>query len=804
MSDYQSFLAGKQLADAPTGFDPGTGSLTRGGDLELFPFQDSLVRWALRRGRAALFADTGLGKTAMQAAWAWSVFQHTGNRVLIVAPLCVAQQTVTEAAHFGIPIQYVRAMPDERETGIYITNYEMIDHFEPAIREGYFDGVVLDESSILKSQDSKTRKRLIHLCRKIPFRLSCTATPSPNDFMELGNQAEFLGVMGMTEMLSMFFTHDSGETSKWRLKGHGRTRFWEWLSHWAAFMRKPSDLGFDNAGYDLPPLEIYETVIETGLPRAESLSERNSARRETVKERCLAVRDLVYGKPPLPGVESADPSDGIPHRTKANPDCWLIWCNLNAEQEELERIFGSDCVSIHGQTSLEDKIEFERRWRLGEVRILITKPKCFGFGMNWQHCAQMAFVGLNDSYEQQYQAIRRCYRFGQRRPVKIHLVSADCEGAVLENIRRKEAQHEEMSREMITHMRDFTRRQVREMVRQKGTYRRDRARGPDWELHLADCVDLARELEEGSVDYSVFSPPFASLYCYSNLDRDMGNSRDDDEFFSHFEFLVRELARVLRPGRNVSLHVMNLPASKQHFGYIGIRDFRGELIRMFTRSGFIFHSEVCIWKDPVVAMQRTKALGLLWKQIKKDSAMSRQGIPDHVITFRKPGENDRPLSHSAEDFPVHLWQELASPCWNDIKQSNTLNRKMAREEQDERHICPLQLDLIERCLFLWSNPGDLVFSPFAGIGSEGYVACAMGRRFVGSELKPSYFALARQNLADAPRAGYRFPYFQAKIGDWQPGQPNPAPALRREVEADPEQLDWLTERTHEDRPECAQ
>lgn len=265
----------------------------------------------------------------------------------------------------------------------------------------------------------------------------------------------------------------------------------------------------------------------------------------------------------------------------------------------------------------------------------------------------------------------------------------------------------------------------------------------------ADCVELARLLPSESIDYSVFSPPFLSLYTYSNSERDMGNSKTPNEFWIHFRFLIEELYRMLKPGRNISVHCMNLPTSKQNHGYIGIQDFRGDIIREFQKFGFIYHSEVTVWKDPVVAMQRTKALGLLWKQIKKDSSMSRQGIPDYVVTFRKPGINPKPVAHTPEEFPVSEWQQLASPCWMDIKQSNTLNRKAAREEQDERHIAPLQLDLIQRCLRLWTIKDDVVFSPFMGIGSEGYMSLGMGRKFIGVELKKSYYDLAVKNLHDA-------------------------------------------------------
>jgi DNA modification methylase len=268
----------------------------------------------------------------------------------------------------------------------------------------------------------------------------------------------------------------------------------------------------------------------------------------------------------------------------------------------------------------------------------------------------------------------------------------------------------------------------------------------------ADCVDVVQGLPDNSIHYSIFSPPFASLYTYSASDRDMGNCRDADAFYQHFIFLVIQLYRVLKPGRLVSFHCMNLPTSKERDGFIGVRDFRGELIRMFQDAGFIFHSEVCIWKDPVTAMQRTKALGLLHKTIRKDSSMSRQGIPDYLVTMRKPGENDEPISHTHDQFPVSLWQKYASPVWMDVNPSDTLQKESAREHDDERHICPLQLQVIQRGLDLWSNPGDTILSPFMGIGSEGYVSLKMGRKFVGAELKPSYYGQAVKNLRSAEQS----------------------------------------------------
>lgn len=272
---------------------------------------------------------------------------------------------------------------------------------------------------------------------------------------------------------------------------------------------------------------------------------------------------------------------------------------------------------------------------------------------------------------------------------------------------------------------------------------------PDFAAYHADTIEVARDLPSSSVDFSVFSPPFASLYTYSASERDMGNCRDAEDFFGHFAYLIREQKRVMRPGRLLAIHCMLLPTSKERHGFIGLQDFRGDIIRAYQREGFIFHSEVTIWKDPVTAMQRTKALGLLWKTIKKDSSMSRQGIPDYVVVMRTPGENQDPIAHTAEEFPVDQWQKWASPVWMDIDPSDTLQYTSARENEDERHICPLQMGVIRRCLGLWSNPGDLVWSPFMGIGSEGVVALQMGRRFVGAELKASYFGQAVKNLLAA-------------------------------------------------------
>jgi hypothetical protein len=397
---------------------------------------------------------------------------------------------------------------------------------------------------------------------------------------------------------------------------------------------------------------------------------------------------------------------------------------------------------------------------------------------------------LNDSFEQLFQAVRRCWRFGQSKPVTAYLIASDMEGAVVANLRAKEAKYEAMAEAMVEHMRDLSTAAVRggrvstyggSDVADGGVKVIDQAEGDDWKIWNGDCVDVARGLPDGSLHYTVFSPPFESLYTFSDDPRDMSNCTDSATFWAHFRFLIAELYRATMPGRLCSIHCMQLPTSKLRDGFIGLRDFRGEIIRGFQAAGWIYHSEVCIRKDPVTAMQRSKAIGLLHKQVCKDSAMSRMAVADYIVTMRKPGVNPEPVAgpfdayYGDETTPegplvtetgnmrsvnrpgddwysVAVWQRYAEPVWMDINQGDVLSHRAARDEADERHISPLQLTVIRRCIDLWSNPRDVVFSPFAGIGSELYVALQMGRRALGAELKPSYFRQAVRNCGEARKS----------------------------------------------------
>ncbi len=731
MSNYSEFLARKAITHQATGIAD-VPALNE----KLFPFQRDITGWALQKGRAALFEECGLGKSWQAIEWSRVVNAVTMKSVLILTPLAVAQQFVREGEKLGVSVNHVRE-PSDWDYGpvsagaINVVNYERLHLFESMIPD--LGGVVLDESSILKAYDGKTRTMLIESFQHVPFRLACTATPSPNDVTELGNHAEFLGAMSRVEMLATFFCHDGGDSRVWRLKGHAEKDFWQWVRTWAVCLSKPSDMGYSDDGYDLPPLRIKEHVIDVdkqmaaqaGLLfafEAATLSEQRAVKKASIDERVAMAAQLV--------------------NTRTDRQ-WLVFCDLNDESKMLAAAI-PDAVEVTGSDTADFKETSILDFADGKARVVVSKSSIIGFGVNLQNCADLVFVGSDHSYEKFHQAVRRCWRFGQQRTVDVHLIRTSADGRVAHNLERKRLEHEAMVKGMVSAIDSDTgaRKRIEHVdgVSESG-------RG--WEMRMGDCVELTSAMADESVSFSVYSPPFASLYTYSDSDADMGNCKDHDVFFEQYAFLLRELWRVTKPGRLSSVHCMIMPTSKTRDGVIGLTDFPGRIIAAHAAAGWIYHSDVVIWKDPVTAMQRTKALGLLWKQIQKDSCMSRMGLPDRVVTFRKPGINPEPVGHSKAEFPVDQWQKWASPVWDDINPSDTLQYMSAREDKDERHICPLQLEVIRRCVRLWSNKGDLVLSPFAGIASEGHVALQEGRRFLGCELKPSYFRQAVANLRAA-------------------------------------------------------
>lgn len=436
---YEDFLAGKQHIPPSCGFEVDKPAM----NIHMFEWQKDITRWALRKGRAALFEECGNGKTIQQLEFADQVAKREGMPVLIVAPLTVGAQTLREAQKFGYSAAICRTQ-DDVTPGINITNYEMLQHFDGRS----FAGVVLDESSILKNYTGKMRNQIIEMFKDTPYRLSCTATPSPNDYMELGNQVEFLGIMSRTEMLATYFIHDGSDTGKWRIKGHAEDRFWEWVSTWAMVLTCPGDLGYPNDGYILPSLNMTEHIVEVksdgeyslfGCEIAKTLTERRDARRASLRERCEQAAEIIAQNP---------------------DDQWVCWCDLNAESELLAE-FIPNSEEVRGSDKPDAKEDALMRFANGALRVLITKPSIAGFGMNWQQCHNMIFVGLSDSYEQMYQAIRRCYRFGQKRPVNVHIVTSAAEGAVKANVERKEQQAAEMKRNMVQYTKEILRKDIR-------------------------------------------------------------------------------------------------------------------------------------------------------------------------------------------------------------------------------------------------------------------------------------------------------------------------------------------------------
>ena len=450
--NYEEFIDSKTIEFKNYGFDISKESLNP----MLFDFQKDIVRWALKKGRAAIFADCGLGKTPMQLEWANQIYKREGGKILILAPLAVATQTQREGEKFHIPVNICESQADVKE-GINITNYEKLEKFVA----NEFIGVVLDESSILKSFTGKVRNTIIDNFRHTPYKLACTATPAPNDYMELGNHSEFLGVMTRSEMLSMYFVHDGGQTSKWRLKGHAEDKYWEWMASWSVFIDNPKNLGYEVEGYDLPKLNIYEIVADD-MPVVYgklTLTQRRNARRESLDVRCKRAADIV----------------------NHSNDNWIVWCDLNDESAKLASLIKYS-VEVKGSDKSSYKRDSMLNFANDKIKCLVTKPSIAGFGMNWQNCNNMIFVGLSDSYEAYYQAIRRCWRFGQAKEVNVYIIISSQEGTVKENIERKQQDTEKMQQAMIKLTKDITAKELKQTTRITTMYE------PNMEMQLPNWI----------------------------------------------------------------------------------------------------------------------------------------------------------------------------------------------------------------------------------------------------------------------------------------------------------------------------
>lgn len=758
--DYQEFLTRKHAQVALSGFDVEPEDI----NAKLFLFQRDIDRWALRLGKSAIFSETGTGKSAMQLEWARHVRDHTQRPVIILAPLAVAFQTVDEAAKFGIEARRVNSRDDlDGKPEIVVTNYERLHLFDSKV----FGGVVADESGILKAFTGATKRRIIKAFKHTPYKLACSATPAPNDHLELGNHADFLDVMESNQMISRWFINDTMSAGNYRLKHHAAKDFWRWLTSWAVCISQPGDLGPE---YDMPEFVLPDlNIVEHLLPAAQASVERaqsngrlfpdtnpssttlHKVKRESLTDRVEKAMEIVSG---------IDESDSV-----------ILWCDTNYEADALIKAF-PEAVEVRGSHKTDVKEDRLRAFAQGEVRMIITKPDIAGYGLNLQVCHNMVYAGVGFSFEKLYQSLKRCHRYGQKHPVNAHIIYAETEGSVQQILSEKKERFSEMQREMNTAMQEHGLFRDGSRLSLVGA-ESESAEGHNWTLLLGDCVERIKEVPDDSIDLSVYSPPFSQLYIYSDSEADMGNSADDEEFFEHYEYLLSELLRITLPGRLTVVHCKDLPAYANRDGYSGLRDFPGEIIRRHEKTGWSYHSRVMIWKDPVIEMQRTKSHGLLHKNFTDRAEALRQGMPDYLLVFRKwpidggievkqnrqegdyigtnpPGENELSGTRGRQrNYSIATWQRYASPVWWDIDQTNVLNYRVAKEDREEKHIAPLQLGVIERCVDLWTNPGELVFTPFAGIGSELVSAIKLGRKALGIELKRNYFDWAVKYCKEA-------------------------------------------------------
>ena len=740
--DYNEFLKNKRLKFKDYGFEISKDDVNP----LLFDFQRDIVKWTIRKGRCSVFLDTGLGKTYIAAEFA----RLTGRKTLMLAPLSVARQTVKLAKNINIEIRYIRSASEITDDhNIYISNYEMIDHFDFSI----FGTIICDESSLFKSLAGKIRKKLVNLCRDIPYRLCCTATPAPNDLAEIGNHAEFLGICTHSEMLSMFFihaniqeekTHENGMVTRkklgnrhgqeWRIKNHAYEPFYKWMASWSISMTKPSDLGYNDNGFILPPLNTNPLFIESEtdyVPDGELFFAGVKGFKDAAKVKRFSANDRLHET-----IKILDNNDGQ----------FIIWCWLQSEADLLKKTL-QDCIEVRGDDSPEYKAQMIEDFQDGKYRVLITKPKIAGFGMNFQNAHNMIFFSLSHSWEMYYQCVRRMWRFGQSKPVNVWLLISEYENDVYNNIQKKEKTAANMKENLIKHIRLYEEEELG-MTEEidMDYYEESQYTGANFKVVLGDSCEKLKEIADNTVHLTVYSPPFADLYTYSPSNRDLGNSLNWDEFFEHYSFIIGQLNRITKPGRLSCVHVSDIPAMAVRDGYIGVKDFPGRVIQAHEKEGWIFTGRAFVQKNPQSQAIRTKSKALLFTQLRKDSSDSRPALIDQILIFKKNGENEKPIRPVENgEMDNETWIAWAHGIWLGISESDVLKYASANHENDEKHICPLQLGTIERCIKLYSNPGEIVLTPFLGIGSEVYQAIRYGRKGIGIELKKSYFNIAVNN-----------------------------------------------------------
>ena len=816
MSDYTTFLRKKIRMASFNGFDVKPDALHP----TLFPHQRDIVRWAVLGGNRAIFASFGLGKSVMQCEWLRQVSLQTDGPLLIVCPLGVRQELVRDAAMVGLELRFVRSAA-EMEAGhrFYLTNYESIrdGKLDPSI----FTAVSLDEASVLRSFGSKTYQEFLPLFEGVQFKLVNTATPSPNRFKELIHYAGFLGVMDTGQALTRFFQRDSEKAGNLTLYPHKEQEFWLWVSSWAVFVQRPSDLGYSDEGYDLPPLEVVYHEVP---------SDYSNAGHDSWGQ-WLLFTDPALGL----GAAAAEKRDSLPARVEkvreilaASPDDhFVIWHDLESERHAIQEAI-PEAISVWGSQDLEER---ERRivgFGDGQYRVLSTKPVIAGSGCNFQrHCHREVFAGIGFKFNDFIQAIHRVQRFQQAHPVRIDIVYSEAEREVLRTLQAKWAQHEEMVQAMTEIIKKFGLNQLamqEALARSIGVERLE-VRGERFVVANNDCVEEAKLQPENHVDLIVTSIPFANHYEYSPSYNDFGHTEDNAHFWEQMDFLTPELLRILKPGRIYACHVKDriLFGNVTGAGAPTVSPFHCEAIMHGRKHGFDYMGLITVVTDVVRENNQTYRLG--WSEQCKDGTKMGVGSPEYIVLFRKPqtdrsrGYADVPVVKSKEQYTRAHWQvdahafwrssgnrqltaeELAAlgpdklaslftrytlehvydyefhvrigeeleargalpstfmslapgshhpDVWHDVTRMLTLNSEQARRAV-EKHVCPLQFDIVDRLIERYSNPGELVYDPFCGLGTVPYRAILKGRRGGGSELNPGYFMDQVHYLRSAER-----------------------------------------------------
>ncbi len=815
MKPYDEFLQEKQIIHKASGFEVLKNEISP----ILFPFQNALVRYALRKGKSAILADTGLGKTVMELEWAKLVSQKTDKPVLIVMPLYVAYQTIDMAKElFDQEIPFAKdKMSVAPGAGVYVTNYDILHKFF-GIDWG---GLVFDESSIFKGQ-GKFFARAKELAKDVPYVLLASATPNPNSPEEMGMQSEVLDIMTVDEMKSNFFINrqdkkkidkatvvkiamrelnanhlseidlselkiskqgNKKERQGWQLAPHGKEKFYKWLASWAMAVKLPSDIGFSDDGYILPKLTITPIFIETDyVPDGQlvftglgGVGDRSKIRKLTLEAKCQKAMEIIGD----------------------DKDQWIVWCGLNSESDRMAKLLKDhSSVNVQGSDKTEKKIEALKAFTNQEIKILISKGKICGHGSNFQNCHKAILVGLSDSWELFYQMLKRMHRFKQLENCEVYVLLAEEEREIWENVENKGRQAEHMTQKLIENAGQYQREELDMKASEKATYITDEVKNDKYHIMLGDSCERLKEIESDSVGLSIYSSPFEDLFVYSKTERGLENSITPEIFYEHYTYIVNELLRTTMPGRKTVAHIADIHARLGKDGFIGLKDFSGNVIKLYNDCGWNYNGRIPIAKNPQATAIRLKAHELMFATMRRDAARLMPVQPDYLLVFTKPGKNLEPVlpmenlemnedtwiewagntwlnglneklesdELTEQDFlnivkQVYEHYRSGNPIWDDISETKVLQHKGKNRQRldtdDTKHICPLQLEPVERAIKLWSNPGDTVLTPFMGIGTEVYQAVMFNRYGIGIELKPEYFYKAHSNIEEAVRLSHQ-------------------------------------------------